>query len=246
MAMTALFGCGARTDMMAVPEDKAPAGSPGGSGGTSSQAGSKGGSGGYGSSGSGSGGYIDGTGGSGGSSVPSDLGPYSVAAGGYVTSGPWSGYAWTVTDSIGTTISPSDFSRVGDGGPLCVKGVMSDIGLEVYAILGINIAQPQNGGSAGVWTPTGSGLAYSLTSNIASPLRIQIEGAAGYPSESWCVNLTGTSGKIAWTQFKQYCWANYGLFYDGKTPLKSVMFDVPGTNGTKVNYDFCVGSIGPI
>ena len=290
-AMAAPFGCGARTDMLPVPDHEAPirGSGIGGSGGASSQTGNSGGAGGsrsgfggsigsggyvYGSIGSGgyvyitggsggyvygtggsggyvsvtggAGGYVYGTGGSGGSSGRSDLGPYRVAASGYVTSGTWSGYAWTTTDSLGTTISPSKFSSVGDGGRLCVKGVVSNLGVEVYAILGINVAQPHDGGSVGVWTPTGSGLAYSLTRNVSSPLRIQIQGAAGYPSESWCVNITGNSGKIAWTQFQQSCWDTYGTFYDGKIPLESVMVDVPGISSTRVSYDFCVDSIGPI
>ena len=222
--------------MMAGHEGKAPVGSSGGSRG----------SGGYVYGPGGSGGYMAGTGGAGGSWSTTDVGNYRVTAGGYVTSGPWSGYAWTVVDSSDTTISPSEFSGVGDGGRLCVKGVVSDYGYEVYAILGINVAQSRDDSWAGVWTPTGSGLAYSLTTNITSPLRIQIQGAAGYPNESWCMNLSGTSGKIAWTQFKQYCWADYGSPYDGKTQLESVMFEVPGTNSARVSYDFCVGSMGPI
>jgi hypothetical protein len=169
-----------------------------------------------------------------------------VAAGGYVTSGTWQGYAWTTTDSSDTTLSPSDFSGVRDGGRLCVKGVVSDHGLEVYAILGINVAQPQEGGSVGVWTPTGSGLIYKLAVNVTSPLRITIQGAAGYPDESWCVNISASSGQIAWTQFKQSCWASYGSTYDGKTPLESVMVEVYGISATRVNYDFCVDSVGPM
>ena len=233
MAMTTLLGCDDRTGM-AVPDDELPVGGQGAGGGsggssqTSSQTSSRGGSVGSG----------DSTGGSGG---------YRVAAGGYVTSGPWSGNAWTTTDtSMDTTLSPSDFSGVSDGGRLCIKGVVSDHGLEVFAILGINVAQPQNGGSVGVWTPTGAGLAYRLTANIASPLRITIQGAAGYPDESWCANLTANTGQIAWTQFKQSCWASYGSYYDGKTPLESVMFEVPGISATRVSYDFCVDSVWPI
>jgi hypothetical protein len=204
-----------------------------------------GGSGGYIYAAGGSGGYA--VGGAGGSSVSSAPGPYAVEAGGYVKSGPWQGYAWTVTDPLGSTISPSDFSMVGAGGRLCVKGVVvADPSYDVYAILGINVAQPQNGGSPGVWTPTGWGLAYSLTTDIASPLRVQIQGAAGYPSESWCADVTGSSGKIPWTQFSQNCWWNSGPYYDGKTPLQSVMFEVPGTNSNSVSYSFCVNSIGPI
>jgi hypothetical protein len=232
VATTAAFGCGSRTGMMAGFEGEAPVGSPGGSKGSGGHPG-------------GSGGYGDGTGGAGASWGTTVVSTYKVTEGGYVESGPWGGYAWTVVDSSDTTISPSEFSGVGDGGQLCVKGVVSNYGYEVYAILGINIAQSRDDGRAGVWTPTGSGLAYSLTTNLASPLRIQIQGAAGYPSESWFMNLTGNSGKIAWTQFKQYCWADYGSPYDGKTPLESVMFEVPGINSARVSYDFCVSSVGP-
>jgi hypothetical protein len=231
MATTAAFGCGSRTGL----EGEAPLGSPGGSKGSGGHVVGPGGSGGYG----------DGAGGVGGSSDTTVASTYKVTEGGYVESGPWGGYAWTVVDSSDTTISPSEFSGVGAGGRLCVKGVVSDHGYEVYAILGINIAQARDESWAGVWTPAGSGLAYRLTTNLASPLRIQIQGAAGYPSESWCMNLTGNSGKIAWTQFKQYCWADYGSPYDGKTPLQSVMFEVPGGNSSRVSYDFCVSSVEP-
>jgi len=237
LAVTAAFGCGDRTTMVAGPEDETQAVGPGtgGLGGASSQ------------TNSGTGGNAGGLGGEGGTSVRADPGAYSVAAGGYVTSGPWHGYAWTATDSSPyTTIIPSEFSGLGEGGPLCVKGVVSDQGLEIYSILGINVAQPQDSGWADVWNPSGSGLAYSLLVNLVSPLRITIQGAAGYPDESWCVNISANSGTIAWTQFKQSCWASYGSYYDGKIPLQSVMFEVPGINSVRVNYDFCVGSVGPI
>lgn len=229
MAMAAPFGCEDRTGMLAGPGDEAPVAGPG--------AGASGGASGQPSSSGGAGGVANSTGGAGG---------YRVAAGGYVTSGPWSGYAWTTTDSPDTSLSPSDFSGVGDGGRLCVKGQVSDHGLEVFAILGINVAQPQSGGSVGVWTPTGSGLTYRLTVNLDSPLRITIQGAAGYPDESWCANITASAGQIAWMQFKQSCWASYGSYYDGKTPLESVMFEVPGISATRVNYDFCLDGVGPI
>jgi hypothetical protein len=229
MVMTAPWGCESNTGMVAVPDDDASVADPGpgGGGGASSPTSSV------------SGGAVYGAGGA--------AGGYRVIAGGYVMSGPWRGNAWTTTDSsMDTTLSPSDFSGVGDGGRLCIKGVVSDHGLEVFAILGINVAQPQDGSSVGVWTPTGSGLTYGLTVNVASPLRITIQGAAGYPDESWCANISANAGQIAWTQFKQSCWASYGSFYDGKTPLESVMFEVPGISSTRVAYDFCVDSVGPI
>jgi hypothetical protein len=218
--------CASRTGLVAGPDDEAASQGTGGSGGVSSQP----------TSGAGG----DGTG-------PGGASGYRVAASGYVTSGPWQGYAWTTTDSsMDTSISPSEFSGLGDGGRLCVKGVVSDHGLEVFAILGINVAQSRSDSLVGVWSPTGWGLAYSLAVKTASPLRITIQGAAGYPDESWCANLTANSGKIAWTQFKQSCWASYGTAYDGKIPLESVMVEVPGLSATRVSYDFCVDSVGPI
>jgi hypothetical protein len=248
LTLTAPFGCADRTSMTTEPDD-VPDGSSGGVGGTGGPASSTGAAGARSALGgsSGASGFVNDSGGSHASSVGVDLVSYKVAAGGYVTSGPWAGNAFTVTDSsMDTTISPADFSDVGDGGPLCVKGVVSDHGLEVFAMIGINLAQPQDHGWVDVWTPTGSGLAYSLTVHVASPLRITIQGAAGYPDESWCVNLTGNSGEIPWTQFKQSCWASYGSFYDGQIPLESVMFEVPGVSGNRVNYDFCLDGVAPI
>jgi hypothetical protein len=46
--------------------------------------------------------------------------------------------------------------------------------------------------------------------------------------------------------FNSTCWDNFGTFYDGKVPLESVMVLVPGSNYSKVSYDFCVNSISPI
>jgi hypothetical protein len=96
-----------------------------------------------------------------------------------------------------------------------------------------------------LWTPVGSGLAYDVTNSGRSPLRIQIQGAAGWPSEAWCAVITGTSGTVSWKQFNSSCWDNIGSFYDG-TPLQSVMLLVPGDMGFSIPFSLCLNSIRPI
>ena len=170
---------------------------------------------------------------------------FVVSAGGYVTSGPWQGYAWTGTESPsqGTVISPADFSGVTDGGRLCVTGTVGPV-WEAVGLLGLNLNQSRSG-PQDLWTPVGSGLAYDVTNNGGTPLRIQIQGAAGWPSEAWCAVITGTSGTVSWKQFNSSCWDNIGSFYDG-TPLQSVMLLVPGDMGSSIPFSLCLNSITPI
>ena len=58
----------------------------------------------------------------GGSTATNSNVPWTVAPGGYVTSGPWEGYAWTFAAGTGSTISPGDFSMLAAGNPLCASG----------------------------------------------------------------------------------------------------------------------------
>jgi hypothetical protein len=96
-----------------------------------------------------------------------------------------------------------------------------------------------------VWTPDGSGLAYNVTNTGRSPLRVQIQGMAGWPSQAWCATITGASGRIPWSQFNSACWDGSGTVYDG-TPLQNVMILVPGSNVYAVPFSFCLNAIGPV
>jgi hypothetical protein len=170
---------------------------------------------------------------------------FTVSAGGYVTSGSWQGFAWTATESpsLGSVIAPSSFSTFPGGGRLCATGSVAPYWAAV-GLLGLNVNQSRSG-IENLWNPDSSGLAYDVTNSGASPLRIQIQGAAGWPSEAWCAVITGTSGKISWNQFNSACWDGTGSIYDG-TPLQSVMILVPGSNVYSVRFSFCLNSIGPI
>jgi len=166
--------------------------------------------------------------------------------GGYFTSEPWHGFAWIATDSLGSTVTPTDFSAHQANAPFCASGsVVADSGYAGVAMIGFNLNQPESGGtdSEGVWAVTGAGVAYSLSNPGGSPLRLQIMGAAGYPTETWCALIDGTSGTIPWSSFNTACWNNSGTTYDPSIPLESIQITVPGGNATATAFDFCVNSL---
>lgn len=199
--------------------------------------------------------FTGGTSGAGAGVVGNDNG-MQVLAGGYVISGSWHGYAWTVTEDDGTvevssTVSPGDFETIEEGGRLCAGGtVAQDEDYGGMAALGISLNQPQEGVTAeqGTWTPSGRGIAYELENNGTSDLRIQIQGAAGYPDEAWCATVeSGRRAVLDWTDFNTQCWqGGDGQAYDGLVPLEVIMVLVPGNNGRETPFDFCIDNLGPV
>jgi len=171
---------------------------------------------------------------------------FTVGAGGYVTSGPWQGYAWTATEtpSLGSVIAPTSFSLLPPGSQLCVQGSVAPSSVWAgIAMLGLNVNQSKYG-VEDLWNPDSDGLAFDVTNSGNSPLRIQIQGALGWPSQAWCAVITGASGNIPWGRFNSACWDGTGSTYDG-TPLQNVMIMVPGSNVYPIPFSFCLNSIGP-
>ena len=167
---------------------------------------------------------------------------------GYLNCGPWHGYAWTLATEpdMGSTISPVDFTTTA-GLPFCAQGVLATVDSAV-GLVGFNVNQSAEGDtSQGTWTVTGNGLKYALGNPGGSPLRIQIQGAAGWPDETWCADISGTtSGSVPWSTFNQACWASIpSLAYDGQTPLEQVMLLVPGVNGREQAFDICLVALYP-
>jgi hypothetical protein len=204
------------------------------------------------------------TGGTGGGGTAGGLmAGFTVDDGGYVTSGAWHGWPWPATENpnIGTTIVPKPgdqggpgFSAVTAGSPLCVSGtVVADPAYGGVGLLGVSINQDKTPDNAptGTWTPTGTGVKWQITNTGPSPLRIQINGTAGYPTQAWCnpiISGTGPSksGTINWADFNSQCWAGgNGTPYDGTTPIKEVIVVVPGLNTASQAFDFCLEGIGP-
>jgi hypothetical protein len=167
---------------------------------------------------------------------------------GYLHCGPWNGYAWTLATETdqGSSISPSDFSTA-DGLPFCASGVLARVDSAV-GLLGFDVNQSADGELwPGTWTVTGNGLKYELSNPGGSPLRIQIQGAKGYPEETWCADISGSnSGSVTWSTFNKECWFNFpSEAYDGQTPLQQVMLLVPGINGTEQQFNVCLIGLSP-
>jgi hypothetical protein len=86
------------------------------------------------------------------------LDDFHVEEGGYVTSGPWHGFAWTFALGEGSTIAPSSFESLPAGGQLCASGVVApEPNYECVAIIGININEDAEGANPGI-VPGGDGL----------------------------------------------------------------------------------------
>ncbi|MBN2191804.1 MAG: glycoside hydrolase family 30 protein, partial [Polyangiaceae bacterium] len=172
---------------------------------------------------------------------------------GYVTSGPWAGYAWTTVESpsLGSTITPADFGEAPAGESLCVTGaVAADADWRTYAILGLNINQTEGGaGPALTWSTAGfTGIQYLISNPGQSQLRLQISGAAGHPDETWCADLDPETrlGFVAWNEFRTDCWDDSGSPYVGDVPIQSVMVIVPGDDTDAVPFDFCLEDLAPV
>ena len=175
---------------------------------------------------------------------------FAVAAGGYVTAGAWKGYAWTATDGVSaTTISPANFSNLAADGQLCVSGTVAGTAdYSAVAILGISINQAMGtpAPAPSTWNPTGGRIAYSVINNAGSTLRVQLQAAGGNTdaTKRWCYPTNGNVGTPQWLDFNTKCWDWTGAYYDGATPIESVMVMVPG-DLVAVPFNFCVVALTP-
>jgi hypothetical protein len=168
-------------------------------------------------------------------------GPFTVKAGGYVTSGAMKGYAWTGGDDV----TPEDFSDLAAGGELCASGTVP--ATEDYSgtgMIGINLNQATTGASKGSpYTPTGSGVRVAITNDGGSPLRLQLQG-----SKDYCTDITEPGGSFDWSDFTVGCWEAGGDAYDASVSITAIMVLVPGEgpDGADVSYDFCITNVEEI
>lgn len=232
-----LAGCGMQTPLDSSGAD--PSSGIGGSGGVAGNPGTAVSSGAGGASRGGTGGA---------SATTKGACTMDVTHPGYLHCGPWHGYAWTLATEpdMGSTISPSDFSSA-RGLPFCASGTLGRVDSAV-GLVGFNVNEAVGEGSIeDTWAVAGAGIGYELDNPGGSPLRIQIQGAAGYPEETWCAEISGSrSGSVAWSTFSQSCWwPSTGPFYDGQTPLQKVMLLVPGANGVELSFDICLIALYP-
>lgn len=175
-----------------------------------------------------------------------------LAAGGYVTSGVWKGYAWTLALVTGSTVAPADYAGIAATDTrLCAKGTVGkDPDYGGVVMVGINLNQealPPSGATEPPilrYTPTGSGIRYKVSNPGKSELRIQLQDHSGTAAGRWCANVAGSSGVIPWEDFNTTCWSPAtGKVYSGE-PLKDISLVVPGKNTTDTPVDFCLEDLG--
>jgi hypothetical protein len=184
----------------------------------------------------------------GGSTATNSNVPWTVAPGGYVTSGPWEGYAWTFAAGTGSTISPGDFSMLAAGNPLCASGSVGPMVDSSGADgIGINLNQaPGANTPVENWTPTGTGIVINVSNPGGSALRVQIQGPTGATdaTDRWCTQFTVFDEPVflPWSAFNTACWNGSGSTYQMQ-PLQAVLLIVPGGKATAVSFSACITSL---
>jgi len=173
-----------------------------------------------------------------------------VAAGGYITAGPWMGYGFTATDPGAATIVPNCASAAGcdpayTGADFCMHGTVTGRpDYTGFAMLGWNLNQAATTGAvADTWAVPASGTLTVTVSNLpaSTALRVQLQGTNPHDSaDRWCAALT--SGQpLAWSDFKTNCWAGgtpQNPLTPG-TPLQQGSILVPGLL-TDLPFDVCL------
>ena len=168
---------------------------------------------------------------------------FTTLAGGYVKSGALHGYAWLSKDTYpATTMSPSDFSALTAGSPLCVSGsVAHSLNWDAWIELGISINQAPGGATSGTYVPASLGININLSNPGGSQLRVMLIGTNGAsdPNDNWCAPIVAPGGFIPWSQFNTKCADNSGTPYAGQA-LQSIAVMVPDNNTTSTPFNFCV------
>ncbi|QQS06174.1 MAG: hypothetical protein IPK50_04590 [Fibrobacterota bacterium] len=174
-----------------------------------------------------------------------------LAAGGYVTSGLWKGYAWSLGLGAGSTVAPADFSTLkASDTRLCVSGTVGkDPAYGGVLMVGINLNQEALPPAGALeppivsYTPTGSGIRFAVSNPGRSELRIQLQDQSGTAAGRWCASISGTSGFVPWEDFNTTCWAPATGNPYNKEPLKDISITVPGKNTMDVPVDFCLENL---
>ncbi|HNY29927.1 MAG TPA: hypothetical protein PKO15_03480 [Fibrobacteria bacterium] len=174
-----------------------------------------------------------------------------LGTGGYVTSGAWKGYAWTLALVTGSTVAPADYSAITSVDTrLCAQGTVGkdpDYGGVVMVGISLNQEALPPAGAAEPpslqYTPTGSGIRYQIANPGGSDLRIQIQDHSGTAAGRWCADVSGASGVIAWEDFNTTCWSPATGKTYAREPLKDVSIVAPGKNTVDVPVDFCLENL---
>ena len=108
--------------------------------------------------------------------------------------------------------------------------------------IGINVSQASGSATVGAYTPTGTGIAYSISS-VPANLRIVL-GTTG--TTQYCSNVAAgaTTGTVPWSSFVTDCWDTVpdGGTFSTADGLAKVQFQVAAA-AAPATYEFCVNSV---
>jgi hypothetical protein len=154
----------------------------------------------------------------------------------YTAPGGLSGTAAPLAGNANTTIAPTSFSNLFAGSAMCVVGSIAGASGYNTAAIAINPTV--------AWVPGTSytQLCYQVTQFEATPIRLLLQ-TASY-GQSWCKDLTASSGCIALSSFNTTCYTTGGTAYDGSA-IGHMAFTVQGGATTALPFDFCLADLYP-
>jgi hypothetical protein len=105
--------------------------------------------------------------------------------------------------------------------------------------IGVNVDQAMGSKTVSSYTPTGSGIFYTVTGLPTSGLRIQVDN----DGVTYCAQLTAATGTVPWTDFSIDCFdAPPGAALTAAPLMSQVEFQVPSV-ATSATWDFCVTAL---
>jgi len=171
-----------------------------------------------------------------------------MVAGSYVTSGNWSGYAFSYAfPAPNSSRSPENYDSLAAGDAPCLRGVVgADSSWTTHVAVGINLDEDTEGVKGDGVVLTGSALKYSIANPGNSILRIQFDTVADDDADGrFCVEVPAESGEIDLADFNTACWDGSGAGYAGE-PIEAVYVIVPSNNTADTPYEFCVSELSEV
>jgi hypothetical protein len=178
-------------------------------------------------------------------------GPLALSiAGGYATSGPFNGYAYTFVTLSGTagarpvTIYPSCDQTTCvpeyEGNSICASGVVGsspDFASAAYA--GFDLNQSRDSQVLGSVVLEGS-LVLAFSNTGGSELRVQLGTPDG---KTYCHELRGVQSPavLPLGEFNESCWEDQTTaFFPVGTAVNALQLYVPGQDNADTPFDFCL------
>ena len=169
---------------------------------------------------------------------------------GYYESNELHGYAYTVTDSLGSTIAPNScsttvngYTNVAEGQALCARGNVVAGG---YALVGIN-ANATPLGVVSALVPTGTGLSITVTGSAtlaAKNLLVKLASS----TQNYCAAVPASGvANLLWKDFTTgtCLGSSSGTAYvpGANAGFNDVQLLVQSQNGAASPYDFCITNL---